>query len=147
MELIIRPAGFYRAKAIYLKNITDFFIFNPFEKFNKIKTNDARKLLLKTKGIGFESADSILLYAFGKPIFVIDAYTKRISERLNLANNYEYNNLQKIFEENIKRDAKIYKQYHGLIVEHCKKYCRKKPICSRCILKEICFFSYSADIK
>ena len=106
-------------------------------------TAKARALLLDVVGVGKESADSILLYALGHPVFVIDAYTKRIAQRMNLldycnTDKYDYDTLQKCFEENLKKDVDLFRKYHGLIVEHAKKHCRKKPLCDGCVLREKC---------
>ena len=97
-----------------------------------------REELLAIKGIGPETADSILLYAFNKPEFVIDAYTKRIFSRFGLIKTQKYSKIKLLFEKRIKKDVKIYKEYHALIVKLAKEYCRKKPVCERCPLKNIC---------
>jgi len=95
--------------------------------------------LLKLKGIGNETADSILLYAFDKPNFVIDAYTKRIIQRLGFEFS-DYDDLQELFVKNLPKDYKLYKEFHGLLVEFAKKNCRKKPECSNCVLRRRCKF-------
>jgi len=96
-----------------------------------------RKELLAVKGVGRETADSILLYAFNKPIFVIDAYTRRIAERhLHLDGTLHYDTLQKIFMDALPADAAIYNEYHALIVALCKESCHKSgcgEICSEII--------------
>ena len=85
-----------------------------------------RKELLAVKGVGRETADSILLYAFNKPIFVIDAYTRRVAERhLNLDGTLHYDILQKIFMDALPADVIIYNEYHALIVAFCKESCKK----------------------
>jgi endonuclease-3 related protein len=82
----------------------------------KIELKELREELLKLKGIGPETADSILLYALDKPVFVIDEYTKRLIRKRNLAKNLNYNFLQKLFEENLRKDFRLYQDFHALIV-------------------------------
>lgn len=121
LKLAIKCAGFLNQKAIYLREITKFFI----ESKGKIPT---RKELLAIKGVGNETADSILLYAYKQPEFVVDAYTKRIFSHLGLVDeNIKYMELKEFFESNLKKDMGVYNEYHALIVEHAKRYYNKKP--------------------
>lgn len=121
LKLAIKCAGFLNQKAIYLREITKFFI----ELDGRTPT---RKELLAVKGVGNETADSILLYAYKQPQFVVDAYTKRIFSHLGLVNEgIKYMDLKKIFESNLPKDVAIYNEYHALIVEHAKRYYNKKP--------------------
>jgi endonuclease-3 related protein len=115
---LIKPSGFYRAKAEYLFHLVEFILKNygSLEKMKKIELKDLREKLLKLKGIGPETADSILLYALDKPVFVIDEYTKRLVKKHHLADNTNYQFLQKLFEENIKKDYRLYQDFHALIV-------------------------------
>ena len=115
---LILPSGFYKAKANYLFNLAKFIIENygSLEKMKKEKTEILREKLLSLKGIGFETADSILLYALDKSIFVIDAYTRRLVKREKLAKNLSYSYLQKLFEENLPKDFRLYQDLHALIV-------------------------------
>ena len=131
LEEIIRPSGFFKQKAERLKIFSDF-ISN--KKFSKLK----RQELLSVKGIGPETADSILLYACGKPEFVVDAYTKRVFNRLGLINTEDYNKVKEFFQKNLPEDVKIYQEFHALIVEHAKKFCKKTPECMNCPLKNFC---------
>jgi len=124
LKEIIRPAGYYNQKT---KKIREFLKLKEF----------TREKLLQTWGIGPETADSILLYAYQEPFFVIDTYTKRIFSRLGL-DFTDYNNLQNIFHTSLKKDPEIYKEYHALIVEHCKRHCLTKPKCENCPLLNIC---------
>jgi endonuclease-3 related protein len=126
---LIRCAGYYNQKAERLKIISKFFLENE---------NHSREQLLNVKGVGPETADSILLYAFGKNHFVVDAYTKRIFSRLGIIDDSDYNNVKTFFENNIDKKTEIYKQYHALIVEHAKRFCRTKPECEECVLNEFC---------
>jgi len=131
LEELIKPVGFYRQKAKYLKNFV-----NTYESIRDLESV-SREELLKVKGVGRETADAILLYALNRHSFVIDAYTKRLLSRLwNLDGNYE--ELKRFFEENLPRDLKLYKEYHALIDEHCKSVCKKKPNCDLCPLTDFC---------
>lgn len=125
---LIRPAGYYNQKAERLKITAEFFSRNR---------TPTRKQLLEVKGIGPETADSILLYAFNKPIFVVDAYTKRIFERLGFKER-EYDKLQELFHNNLNNDYKVFNEYHALLVELGKNYCRKKPDCEGCPITQYC---------
>ncbi|GBE03296.1 adenine DNA glycosylase [bacterium BMS3Abin09] len=97
-----------------------------------------RERLLNVKGIGPETADSILLYALEKPVFVIDAYTKRILSRHKLVSEKAaYHDLQDIFHENLLQDLKLFNEYHALIVMLGKEFCRPKPKCDGCPLQSL----------
>jgi len=125
---LIKPAGYYNQKAERLKIIADFLSKNKEPK---------REQLLEVKGIGPETADSILLYAYNKPFFVIDAYIKRIFERLGCKAK-DYKEWQKLFMNNLPKDIPLFKEYHALLVELGKNYCKKKPVCNKCPIKKIC---------
>jgi len=118
LESLIKPSGFYKTKAQYLFNLAKFIIksYGGLEKMKKEKTEVLREKLLKLKGIGPETADSILLYALDKPIFVIDEYTRRLVKKRKLAKNLSYTSLQKLFEKNLRKDFKLYQDLHALIV-------------------------------
>ena len=121
LKSAIRCAGFLNQKAVYLREVTKFFI----EIDGKVPT---RKDLLAVKGVGNETADSILLYAYKQPQFVVDAYTKRIFIHLGLVNeNIKYIELKNLFESSLPKDVALYQEYHALIVEHAKRYYSKKP--------------------
>lgn len=131
LENLIKPAGFYRQKANYLKNFVN--IYKDADELEKVSRDE----LLKVKGIGKETADAILLYALNRLSFVIDAYTKRLLSRLwNIQGNYD--ELKKFFEENLPKDLKVYKEFHALIDEHCKQVCKKNPVCDVCPLTDFC---------
>lgn len=137
---LIKPAGYYNQKAERLKIIAKIIKNNP----KLLKENNLRELLLKTKGIGPETADSIILYAAEKPSFVIDAYTRRIFSRLGIINEKDkYDKIKEFFESNIKKDLNIYKEYHALIVQHAKQHCKTKPECNSCTLKDNCNFAHA----
>ena len=98
---------------------------------------ELREKLLDIYGIGEETADSIILYAAGKPIFVIDAYTHRLVERLGYSpQGNSYSACQRLFMENLPDDASLFNEFHALIVRHGKDVCRKRPLCDKCCLNE-----------
>lgn len=136
---LIRPAGYYNLKARRLKEFNKF-LFCHYQGNLKImfhtKYPQLRQELLGIKGIGPETADSILLYAGNKPIFVVDAYTKRIFSRHHLcAPESSYSQIQDIFMNNLPRQTKLFNEYHALIVMLGKEYCKKIPLCAQCPLK------------
>lgn len=101
------------------------------------KMETLRAKLLTIHGIGSETADSILLYALEKPIFVIDAYTKRVLSRHNIVrNNESYEKIQELFHSTFTRNAKLFNEYHALFVKLGKTYCITKPRCEGCPLEE-----------
>lgn len=131
LEKLIRPTGYYRQKAVYLKEVAK--RLDPVSKVESV----SREELLGIKGVGRETADAILLYAGGRPYFVIDTYTKRIVKRiLDVEGNYE--ELRKLFEDNLPRDVELYKEFHALLDEHAKRFCRKAPSCEGCPLIQVC---------
>ena len=137
---LIKPAGYYNQKAERLKIVAGFFSDKKIKEILKEKNIEKlRKELLAVKGIGPETCDSILLYAFDKPVFVIDAYTRRIFSRLKfLKEKDSYDDWQRLFMKNLKPDAKMFKEYHALIVGLAKRSCKVKQECVRCSLKEYC---------
>jgi len=141
LKRLIRPAGYYNSKVRKLKEFTDF-IFENYDnlgEFLGLPTGQLRKQLLSVWGIGPETADSVVLYAAGKPSFVIDAYTKRIFSRLGFINEaVDYGELKVFFEKNIPKKVDIYKEFHALIVELGKNYCKTKPLCNECPLLSLC---------
>ena len=137
LQELIRPAGFFKQKCAYLKAMAAFMLEHE-DKFEQSADVWAlRKQLLAVKGVGKETADSILFYAFDKPIFVIDAYTRRVAERhLGLDGSGHYDTLQKTFMDALPPDTAVYNEYHALIVALCKESCRKSgcgEICSEVI--------------
>jgi len=135
---LIRPSGYYNVKARRLKAFMTWFLEaygGDEEAMFREETQVLRERLLKVKGIGDETADSILLYAGGKPVFVVDAYTRRILSRHGLVDGkVSYGDLQDLFMEHLPPSAPLYNQYHALIVETGKRFCRKKPRCASCPL-------------
>ena len=135
LQELIRPAGFFTQKSAYLKAIAAFMLERESAFEQSADVWALRKELLAVKGVGRETADSILLYAFNKPIFVIDAYTRRVAERhLHLDGTLHYDILQKIFMDALPLNVAIYNEYHALIVALCKESCHKSgcdEICSK----------------
>ncbi len=117
----IRPSGYFNQKYNYLRNISEFYTSLEGQV-------PKRKDLLSVKGVGPETADSILLYAYCEKEFVVDAYTRRIFTYLGLINEKDsYNKIKKLFEDNFDGDVNDYQEYHALIVEHAKNHYLKKP--------------------
>ncbi len=143
---VIRSSGYYNQKSKTLKIVAKFFRLTKLSQLSKLKTEDLRSILLKIKGIGPETADSIILYAFEQPIFVVDAYTKRIFSRYGLiGENAKYDEVQAFFHKHLRKSLTTYKEYHALIVEHAKRYCKVKPKCEECILKRTCKYGKKAS--
>jgi endonuclease-3 related protein len=139
LAVLIRSAGYYNIKAKRLKAFLDFFIKKykgDTKKLSRGNTRILREDLLSVKGIGPETADSILLYALNKPIFVVDAYTKRILSRHKIVSpDASYSEVQEIFMQNLKKDEKLFNEYHALLVRLGKELCLKnKPKCDICPL-------------
>jgi len=137
---IIRSAGFFNQKAVYLKSVTNWYAKYTYdvptvqrEPFAKLRTE-----LLAVKGVGKETADSILLYAFGFPTFVVDAYTVRLCERYPVDAGKGYNGIKAHFENNLPHSEEVYNNFHALIVINAKEHCRKKPVCEGCPLEDKC---------
>jgi endonuclease-3 related protein len=127
---IIRSAGYYNQKAKRLKILAAFFLTGE-----KITSQS----LLALNGVGPETAYSIMLYAFGEPCFVVDAYTRRIFGRLGLVNpDAPYEEVRRIFERSLPQRIRVYREYHALIVEHGKRVCKKVPLCEICLLRNLC---------
>lgn len=141
IKYLVKPSGFYNVKAQRLKIFLSEFKkrFKKIEEMKEMEIEEIRQWLLSIKGIGKETADSIILYALNKPVFVVDAYTRRILKRHNLINGDEdYEIIRKIFEDNLPKDQKIYNEYHALLVKVGKDYCFKNnPYCEKCPLKII----------
>lgn len=135
LERLVRPSGFYRQKAERVKGFLAFS--QGFGGFRAFLGKVGREELLGVKGIGPETADSILLYAGNRPFFVVDVYTRRLFKRLGLG-ELNYTQAQELATREIPRSEKAYKEFHALIVEHSKKFCRKRPACSGCPLERGC---------
>jgi len=138
---LIISSRYYNMKAQKIKNFLDFF----FEDYNGdliSMSNDEmiplRKKLLKIKGLGEETVDSILLYACGKPIFVVDAYTKRIFSRYGFVDeNARYRDVQSFFMDNLPEDIELYNDFHAQVVHLGNLICKRQPECDKCPIKKI----------
>lgn len=136
----LRPSGYFNIKAKRLKAMCRWLIeAGGVNKIAKFTTHDLRQVLLNVHGIGPETADDILLYAFNRPVFVIDAYTRRIFARLGLiAGDEHYETLRGLFESELGSSVSLFNEYHALIVVHGKDVCKKRPLCGSCSLAEDC---------
>ena len=142
LATLLRPSGYFNTKAKKLKA----FIAHLWEYYqgdlDGFLANEApslRRELLSIYGIGEETADDIVLYAAGKPSFVIDAYTRRILDRLGLGHNATtYQEYQELFHQALPMEPSLYNEYHALLVRHGKDICKKTPRCAGCCLLEVC---------
>jgi len=137
---LIRPSGYFNIKAERLRAFLSL-LHNGYKgsmkRMGKEDPALLRERLLGVNGIGQETADSILLYAFKHPVFVVDAYTRRIFYRHKiLSEGSTYEEIQEFFHRNLPRDTNLFNEFHALIVRVGKEYCRKRPICSHCPLKD-----------
>lgn len=137
---IIRPAGFFNQKAVYLKEVTAWYAQYGYDvpTVQREPMEKVRSELLRTKGVGPETADSIMLYAFSFPTFVVDAYTVRLCERYPIDAGKGYAAVKAHFESAIPRSAKAYGDFHAHIVINAKEHCRKRPLCEGCPLGGQC---------
>lgn len=138
----IRPAGTFNIKAKRLAHFVHYLnegYSGKLGKFFKQKLPQLREELLNIHGIGPETADSIILYAAQKPIFVVDAYTRRILSRLGLTpEKADYHHIQQTFMSRLPHRTELFNEYHALLVEHAKRLCRKVPRCHECPLRPDC---------
>jgi endonuclease III related protein len=136
---IITPAGYYNIKSSRLKNIIKVLYEEYDASINNLNSYDTERLrdvLLAINGIGPETADSILLYVFNKPVFVVDAYTVRFVTNHYLYNDdTAYHNVQNFFMRNLPSDSYLFNEFHALIVCLCQRYCKKSPACNGCPLE------------
>lgn len=117
---LIKPSGYFNIKANYLNNFSNFFL-------SLNGRTPKRDELLAVKGVGRETADSILLYAYKVPVFVVDAYTKRMAKHLGLTDSNNYEIIRDYFEKLLSKDYELFSEFHALIVEHAKNHYSKKP--------------------
>lgn len=144
----IRPSGYFNIKSERIKNFCAWFLeHGGLSALKKLDTDALRHALLAVKGIGPETADDMLLYAFQRPVFVIDAYTRRIFSRLQMINGEEgYEGLRHYFEQGLadyQDKVSLFNEYHALIVIHAKMHCSKRPSCDSCPLESMCDFQRS----
>ncbi|RNC68005.1 MAG: endonuclease III domain-containing protein [Desulfuromonadales bacterium] len=139
---VIRPAGYYNVKSVRLKDFVTYLgdrYGGSLERMFAREWPELREELLGVRGIGRETADSILLYAGGQPSFVVDAYTKRLFAALGLvADKADYEEVRALFMKNLPSEVSLFNEYHALIVEHGKHHCRKRPRCAGCGLHLFC---------
>lgn len=151
LEKLIRPSGYYRQKSKRLKALCLRIKRNhsTLEAFLSQEKGALREELLSINGIGKETADSIILYAAGKPVFVVDAYTKRILSRVfGMQEDMDYDSLQSMFHGRISHSAKLYNDMHAQLVEIGKNYCRKsEPICRACPINKMCRYVKEARMR
>lgn len=141
LAALIRPAGYFNVKAGRLKAFVHFLTGNYRGSMKKMKDerlHSLRQKLLSVHGIGPETADSILLYALEKPVFVIDAYTKRVlSRHMIMDHGMAYEEFQLLFHKSLRKDRRLFNEYHALLVAVGKEYCKPKPRCNECPLKNL----------
>jgi endonuclease-3 related protein len=142
LEELLRPAGTFRVKARRLRAFLGFVREELGGRVETLERGDARawrRRLLQVQGIGPETADAILLYAAQRPVFVVDAYTRRICARLGLtAPDASYQELQSLFTSRLRPDAALFNDYHAQLVRLAKQACRAQPLCPRCPLVDLC---------
>lgn len=136
----LRPAGYFNVKARRLQAACRAVrAWGGMSRMARWNTARLREELLAVHGVGPETADDILLYAFERPVFVIDAYTRRLFARLGFIEGREpYEQLRALFEDALPPDAAVFGEYHALIVAHAKDVCRARPVCSKCVLQRRC---------
>ncbi|GAB4294529.1 MAG: endonuclease III domain-containing protein [Thiohalomonadaceae bacterium] len=141
----LKPSGYFNIKARRLKNFCAWYLAaGGLAPLQKLETPALRRALLGVNGIGPETADDILLYAFQRPVFVIDAYTRRLFSRLQLVTGEEtYEELRHYFEQGLgakRENVALFNEYHALIVAHAKRVCRTRPLCDTCCLRRRCSY-------
>ncbi|UCD49787.1 MAG: endonuclease III domain-containing protein [Phycisphaerales bacterium] len=141
IEKLIRPAGYFRIKTKRLQNFMQW-LFDEhggdLDALAQVQTRRLRAELLGISGIGPETADSILLYALNRPVFVVDTYTARIMVRHGLIEpDVDYEQLQYLFESNLEPDVALFNEYHALLVRVGKDFCKPKPKCTACPLNPL----------
>lgn len=139
---LVRPTGYYNAKARKLKALAAFladeFGGDP-ARMSQVPTERLREMLLSIHGVGEETADDMLVYAAGRAVFIVDAYTRRLASRLGwYGEQVAYSEMSVFFADAMPDDAAVMGEYHALIVRHAKETCRKVPMCEECVLVEVC---------
>ena len=130
LAAIIRPSGYFNQKAARLQRLASHLLG---------VRRPTRESLLEINGIGLETADSIMLYAYDELVFVVDAYTRRIFSRIDLIGLTDpYDEIKNRFETALPADIRIYQEYHALIVELAKRFCQKTPFCDNCPVRDFC---------
>jgi len=141
LAALIRPAGYFNMKAQRLKNFVQW-LFDDYNgnlaALDEIDTQRLRAEILAVKGVGPETADSILLYALGRDVFVVDAYTARVAVRHGLIEaDADYEQLRDLFESNLCKDVRLFNEYHALLVRVGKEFCKPRARCPGCPLEKL----------
>ena len=145
---LIRSSGYYNVKQKRLRALCHWYHDNgPLPKLKRRATEELREELLAVHGVGPETADDILLYALGRPVFVVDAYTRRVFSRLGLiSSRVGYEELRQLFERELPRDPALYNEYHARIVLHGKRVCLgRAPRCGSCSLRPACVYGQAVS--
>jgi endonuclease III related protein len=133
----LRPSGYFNIKAKRLQALCRWLLSR--DEWEHLETDRLREQLLSVHGIGPETADDILLYAYQRPVFVIDAYTRRLVSRLGLLDGeLPYETLRAVFEQALSPNVAMFNEYHALLDHHAKLICRPKPHCDACVLRNLC---------
>ena len=147
LSQLIRPSGYYNIKAVRLKSAAEFFLNRCRGNLKSLKDVPLvilRRELLQIHGVGEETADSILLYALERPVFVVDAYTRRMGTRHGLFKDHlDYDSVRLFFETLLPLSVPLYNEYHALLVRLGKNFCRPKPLCQACPLYAYRYFTTS----
>ncbi len=141
---LIRPSGYYNVKQKRLRALCEWYQqHGPVRRLKRVPTDELRKQLLAVHGVGPETADDILLYALGRPIFVVDAYTRRLLSRIGeVPADIGYEELREKFERELPSDPALYNEYHARIVLHAKHICTaREPNCGACLLRLDCAYA------
>ena len=143
VKTLITPAGYFNVKYKRIRSFLEYLkeYDMDLERFRRLPVANLREELLQVNGIGPETADSILLYAFERPIFVVDVYTRRFFSRLGYSwiEKARYEEIQSFFMVELPSEVRIYNEYHALIVAHCKRTCKRRtPLCFACVLSASC---------
>jgi len=136
----LRPSGYFNIKATRLKNFCHWYVdAGGLAALSQLDTDVLRGALLSVNGVGPETADDMLLYAFDRPVFVIDAYTRRLFSRLGfIAGDEAYDDIRLALEDKLGPEVELYNEFHALIVIHAKTVCRGRPRCGDCLLRQVC---------
>ena len=140
---MLRPSGYFNIKSRRLRAFCEWLQAQGGEQVVAgYETEAMRDALLQVNGVGPETADDMVLYAFHRPVFIIDGYTRRLFSRLGIiAGDEGYEALRSLFEITLEGTAELYNQYHALIVTHGKNVCKAKPQCHTCIFKDKCLYA------
>jgi endonuclease-3 related protein len=142
VKALLAPAGYYNVKYDRLLSLLRFLVGygTDLERLRSLPLEALRAELLEVKGVGPETADSILLYALQRPVFVVDAYTRRLFSRLGYGwmAKTPYDEVQRFFMEALPPDTALHNEFHALIVVHSKDTCKKRPLCEGCCLRSLC---------